>query len=91
MSPMVLLELQYLFEIGRLREQAETIAEDLRSRIDLALADVPFTSVARHALSVTWTRDPFDRLIVATAAAERASLLTSDEVIRRNFDLARWE
>ena len=38
-----------------------------------------------QAQSLTWTRDPFDRLIVAKAMAANAKLITHDENIRLNF------
>jgi len=41
-------------------------------------------------VSSEWTRDPFDRLIVAHAAANDARLLTKDEKIRRHYKRAVW-
>ncbi|MEW6429296.1 MAG: hypothetical protein AB1568_14815 [Thermodesulfobacteriota bacterium] len=35
-----------------------------------------------------WTRDPFDRIITATAAAREATLLTRDESIRNHYPKA---
>jgi PIN domain nuclease of toxin-antitoxin system len=37
-----------------------------------------------------WTRDPFDRLIVANAMADGAPLITADETILANFRDAVW-
>jgi PIN domain nuclease of toxin-antitoxin system len=41
---------------------------------------------------VSWTRDPFDRLIVAQARCTRRSiaLITKDRLIRRHFKGAVW-
>ncbi len=89
-SPLVELELQYLFEIGRITVAGPDIVGHLRDRIGLTVLDTPFPTVVRHATPLGWTRDPFDRLIVATSAAEDAPLLTRDEVIRKHHALARW-
>lgn len=72
--PMVVLELQYLFEIGRTTEPAETVVSYLRGRIGLQVCDKPFDKVILPALAYDWTRDPFDRIIVAQAALDDSSL-----------------
>jgi len=41
-------------------------------------------------MRITWTRDPFDRIITATAAMHNAMLLTKDEQIRQEYDRALW-
>jgi len=89
-SPMVVLELQFLHEIGRLSEPGQSVVEDLAHRIGLAVASTPFPTVVSFARSIGWTRDPFDRLIAAQARAEDARLLTADESILGNLDLAVW-
>jgi PIN domain nuclease of toxin-antitoxin system len=87
---MVELELQFLFEIGRTGQPGAVVVGDLKDRIGLAVSDVPFPAVATVAAQLSWTRDPFDRLIVAQAMAEQATLLTRDKVIRANFRKAVW-
>lgn len=89
-SPMVLLEIQYLKEVGRITTDAALVIETLRHSIGLELCPLPFARVAIEALSETWTRDPFDRLIVAQARARQAPLLTLDQSILRHYPLARW-
>jgi PIN domain nuclease of toxin-antitoxin system len=46
--------------------------------------------VGRHARSLFWTKDPFDRLIVAHALAADAILLTADGTIREHCPQASW-
>ena len=89
-SPMVSLELQYLHETGRIREGTDPILRYLRSTIGLAVCSLPFEEVAAVAVAQRWTRDPFDRLITAQAAARRLPLITKDESIRTNYDRAMW-
>ena len=89
-SPAVVLELQLLHEIKRLRAVAVKVIERLSSEIGLAVCRVPFTSVLEHALKQSWTRDPFDRLIVAQASANDAALVTKDGEIRSNYHRSIW-
>jgi PIN domain nuclease of toxin-antitoxin system len=85
-SPMAVLELQYLFEVGRTTESAELVAQRLQQDLGLHISSAPWGVVVGHALQLDWTkRDPFDRLIVATAVADDAPLLTKDTLIQKNF------
>ena len=90
-SPMAVLELQYLHEIGRVGLPAATVIDDLSSRIGLEVASASFPAVAATAATLSWTRDPFDRLIAAQAITEGAPLLTADDTIRQNLDTAVWD
>lgn len=89
-SPAVLLELQFLHEIKRARSSATKVIEQLSNEIGLTICQLPFAAVAEHALTQSWTRDPFDRLIVAHARANNAALLTKDEQIRKHYRGAIW-
>lgn len=89
-SPMVALELQYLHEIKRVRPDAETVMDDLGARIGLKQSSASFASVVAHARTLKWTRDPFDRLIVGSAMADGADLLTADKSLRKHYKRARW-
>lgn len=89
-SPMVLLEMQYLQEIGRVTTTPRTIIADLKRRLGLAVEDRSMDTVAEGALGLTWTRDVFDRLIVAQAALDSAELVTSDQLIRKHYPKAVW-
>ena len=89
-SPMVLLELQYLYEVGRATAPADAVFAGLAAEAGLSLSQASFADVARRALALDWTRDPFDRLIVATALAEGAPLVTRDETIRARVPSAVW-
>jgi PIN domain nuclease of toxin-antitoxin system len=89
-SPAVVLELQLLHEIKRLRAVAFKVIERLSSEIGLAVCRLPFTSVLEHAVKQSWTRDPFDRLIVAQANANEAALVTKDAEIRGHYKRSIW-
>jgi PIN domain nuclease of toxin-antitoxin system len=87
-SPMVRLELGYLYEIHRIADTGEAILEEMRLRLGLEIAGEPFDLVALRATSLSWTRDPFDRLIAAQALVAGESLLTVDRTIRAHLDVA---
>lgn len=89
-SPVVRLELQYLYEIQRVTDQPDTIMTDLAGSIGLQICDRPFNDVVSRALTCSWTRDPFDRLIVANAAINDDILLSKDRNILENYAYARW-
>lgn len=89
-SPMVLLELQYLHEIGRVNVPAETIVGTLAGEIGLQVCDQPFPRVAAAAAAETWTRDPFDRIIVGQARLRGLSLISKDAHIKSNYPRTLW-
>ena len=90
-SPMALLEFQYLYDRKRIGVEAEPLYSYLHSTFGVELCGFPFPAVARQALTVSWTADPFDRLIVAQASANHESaLITADVAIRRNYARAVW-
>ncbi len=89
-SPMVGLELQYLVEIERIAIDGEPIIADLIDRVGLQIVDRGLHASCKEASRIGWTRDPFDRMIVAQASLDNANLLTKDRVIREHFDAATW-
>ena len=91
MSPIVFLELEYLYEARRITEHAEPIVSYLRKALSLSFCLLPFSEVAMAAASFRWTRDPFDRLIVASAILSDSFLITKDKTIRRHYPKALWK
>ncbi len=89
-SPAVVLELQYLYETKRVADPAEVVVTDLQHRVMLRVCDLSFPDVARRALTLSWTRDPFDRLIVAQAALREARLITKDRILRKRYSASVW-
>lgn len=82
-SPVSLLEIQFLSEVGRLEAQnpdfTDTLVKDDRFLID----EVPLFSLFRRAIDLTWTRDPFDRLLAAHSSVRKLPLCTVDRTLRR--------
>ncbi len=90
-SPVVLIELEYLHEVGRVRLSARGVLRKLAQEVGLAVCDLSFPSVADAALDEKWTRDPFDRTIVAQAKANGlAPLISADEEIRKHYPRTVW-
>jgi len=90
-SPMVLLELEYLYEVKRTKLPARDIQSKVEHELDIRLCDLPFSTIVRAALDEKGTRDPFDRLIVANAKANGfAWLISADEEIARHYPRTVW-
>lgn len=89
-SSVVRLELQYLFEIQRVTDESNEIVFDLSDRIGLKMCDKSLNAIVSSALYLSWTRDPFDRMIVANAAVNQNILVTKDQNILKNYEKAMW-
>lgn len=80
-SPASLLELHFLAESGRIRVLAGASVDDVVTDDRWKLDDVPAAAWFREAGCVAWTRDPFDRLIVAHARLRGWRLATGDAAL----------
>ena len=90
-SPVSLLEIQFLAEVGRVegsgRAFEEAISKDSRFLVD----EVPLAALIRHAFDLTWTLDPFDRLLAAHSTARRLPLCTLGGNLLRHHSLLAQE
>jgi PIN domain nuclease of toxin-antitoxin system len=77
-SPATILELQLLAELGRLTLVENVSVSDLVEQGDWLVDEVPSVAWFEEASALTWTRDPFDRLIAAHAALRGWRLATGD-------------
>ena len=89
-SPMVELEIEYLFEIDKIKERSSIIIGYLGEKIGLKVSDTAFSLIIDTARKMKWTRNPFDRIITAQASAQDAVLLTKDRIIQKNYGKAFW-
>jgi len=89
LSPVSLLEMQFLVEVGRIQQPQGgivTLVDDPRWALDSPGSDLLF----KASLEVTWTRDPFDRLLVGHARCRRWRLATGDrQLLSRVPDVFR--
>jgi PIN domain nuclease of toxin-antitoxin system len=81
LSPVSVLEVQFLVEAGRLRlasgRNVDEIASDDRWRLD----EPPAAKLFTRACELGWTRDPFDRLLAAHALVRGWKLATADDTL----------
>ena len=77
-SPATVLELQMLVEAGRITLASKASVDDLVRDADWLLDDPPAAAWFERACTIGWTRDPFDRLIVAHAQLRGWRLATGD-------------
>ena len=83
-SPATLLELQFLIEAGRVRLRGGTL-ERLANDDRWLLDDPPAAAWFTQAHDLSWTRDPFDRLLVAHARLRRWRFATADTALLKRF------
>jgi len=83
--PVVNLEIEYLFEIEKIKDNSETIISYLEKYIDLRVENSNFMEIIKISINEKWTRDPFDRIIVAHAKFMDLTLISKDEKINRNY------
>lgn len=84
-SPAVKLEIEYLFEIERIKDNSETICNFLEKNIGLKLEESSFSEIIKISLNEKWTRDPFDRIIVAHSKLKDYILISKDKKINKNY------
>jgi len=90
-SPMATFEFDILYEIRRTKMPWSDVRADLEYELGLRVCDLPFPRIIEAARKEGWTRDPFDRIIVANAKANGlAYLISADEDIRKNYQRTVW-
>jgi PIN domain nuclease of toxin-antitoxin system len=81
-SSVSIIEIAVKYVIGKLDMDEQAVREAIR---DLRLTEVAFEP--RHAFKMfslpLHHRDPFDRMILATAVAEKLPIVTGDRIFRR--------
>ncbi len=90
LSAATILELELLYEIGRIKVRSAEITATLYKDLGVRVCGVAFDKVAFEAADIGWTREPFDRMIVANALVQKASLVTKDEMIRKHCVISIW-
>lgn len=90
-SPMVLIELEYLYEVNRIKLPSRDVQLKIEYEIGIRICDHSFTRIANAAVDEKWTRDPFDRIIVAQAKTNGfAFLVSADEEIEKHYTRTVW-
>ena len=89
-SPLVRLEMALLREVGKLAVDPALLLDGLANEMGVGEPADPLPAVVAQAQPLAWTRDPFDRLIVATALLHRSPLITRDRVITVHYAESVW-
>ena len=79
---MVLMETQYLSEVGRVQVELDNLMLVLKEQPEFTLLSFD-EQVLLHALKLTSNRDPFDRVILAHALATSTKILTKDRWMKK--------
>lgn len=87
-SPISILEIKFLEECGRLKIDLEKIIEGIRFDERFKIDDVSLEKLCLQALEISWTRDPFDRFLVAHSSLRRIPFGTCDHTIQKNYPRA---
>lgn len=87
-SVMTLLEIQFLVEIKRVELDFAEVLSFLSMQLNFEV--LPFSEkICLECLPLD-TRDPFDRVILASAISERAPILSRDRWMKSNYDQVIW-
>lgn len=86
---MVLLETQYLIEIGRIDADMAQVIAYVKTTKGWEIHPFDETVLIRS-LSLTDKRDPFDRTILATAMAIQCPIITRDRWMTERYDKCLW-
>lgn len=89
-SPICLLELDYLYEIKRIKKKGWPIYQDLQREVDLEIAEDPYLRIVEVASQISQTRDPFDRLLVAHAKLRGLPIVSKDRFLKVIYSACMW-
>ncbi len=90
-SPIVLVEFEFLYEIGKSSAYAQDVQIKLEHEVHARVCHFSFPAIAQVMIGEKWTRDPFDRMIVAHAKANGlAPLISADQLIQENYTRTIW-
>jgi PIN domain nuclease of toxin-antitoxin system len=86
-SPASFLEIQFLAEVGRVEVEQPAFTRAVASDPRFVVDEAPLVALMEKALPLSWTRDPFDRLLAAHSEARRVPLCSLNRRIRASHRL----
>ena len=84
-SPVSLLEIQFLTDVGRLKGASANLATAFAAHPRWLVDEPPAAKWFMAACDFQWTRDPFDRLLAAHARVRGWQLATADDLLLDNL------
>lgn len=87
----VWLEFDFQHQKNAIRNPSSQAVKHLLAKdFSLVTRTLDVGDLCAAAASLSWTREPFDRLIVGEAMALKLPLVTSDRTIREHYKKAIW-
>jgi PIN domain nuclease of toxin-antitoxin system len=86
----VWLELVMMEQKGRLGHSLASLQSFIAKTLTIRALKADISKICRAAHPLTWTRDPFDRMIVAECIFHNIPLVTKDRLIRKHYKKAIW-
>jgi len=86
-SPISLLEIQLLAEVGRREVLNPQFVKTFKTDSRFIIDEVSLITLVEKSFDLRWTRDPFDRLIVAHSLSRRVPLCSVDSNVLENHSL----
>lgn len=80
-SPISLLEIQRLAEVGRRKIDNPRFVREVMADPRFVLDDAPAMTLVPKSLNLGWARDPFDRLLAAHSLVRRVPLCSVDALM----------
>lgn len=87
---MVKLELQYLYDKKRVNAPPDQVINSLKQVLHLNICQKNWLDIVNVALTCDFTRDAFDRLIVAHAMLDNSVLISKDENLTKHYKHCVW-
>ena len=84
-SPVSFLEIKFLHEVGKIQVDLPQILSNLSRDPRFEIDNPPLEQICLKAIELSWTRDPFDRFLVAHSDYRRIPFGTVDRHIRENY------
>ena len=84
-------EIHSLNQRGKITKPAIRLLHDMENRIGILKSPYSIDELTYNALTISWTRDPFDLLISAEVHSKKKhTLITRDRTILKNLKEAIW-
>ncbi|MFQ5641638.1 MAG: type II toxin-antitoxin system VapC family toxin [bacterium] len=85
----VIIEIQYLIEIGRVEARIADVLNYIESTTNFRLHPYDKPSLLKS-IEPSKHRDPFDRIILGTAQALKCAVITKDRWMKENYACCIW-
>jgi len=86
---MVILEIKYLVEVGKIEISVNEVIAYINKKENFEI--ISFSPIELiDSLDLTSSRDPFDRIILASAMSRKIFIITRDRWMTKNYNQTVW-